>query len=50
MTAQHPSRTWKGCAQCKAHKIKGDAERKYPWRVARQLGQKRRWKVEERER
>lgn len=42
MSAQHPSRNWKGCALCKPNKIKGDSERKYSTATKRRLGKSRR--------
>jgi hypothetical protein len=39
-----PHKNWKGCAMCKAHKIRGQGRRQRdPFRVARKLGAGRRF-------
>jgi hypothetical protein len=44
MTAQHPSRTWKGCCMmCGAHTLRGQGRsRRDPYPVLRKLGKSRR--------
>ena len=48
MTAQHPSRTWRGCACCKPHKRRGQGQsHRQPISVLRRVGKTRRVKRKE---
>ena len=43
MSAQHPSRSWRGCAICKPHKRRGQGRsNREPVAVLRALGKRRR--------
>lgn len=44
MSHMHPSRTWRGCANCKPHKRRGQGRgHRDPVNVQRKLGVKRRY-------